>query len=60
MKSQIEKEYEQEEQARGNERRKHSLMTLHGALFKMRRHSSRREGEHIDSYVEKGKIIEEF
>ena len=52
MKSEIEQADEQEQQARGNERRKHSLMTLHGALFKSRRRSARREGEHINSYVD--------
>ena len=52
MKSQIEQGNEQEQQARGDERRKHSLWTLHGALFKSRRHGSRRAGEHINNYVD--------
>ena len=52
MKSQIEQENKREQQARGNDRRKHSLMNIHGALFKSRRHGSRRAGEHINSYVD--------
>ena len=52
MKSQIEQTTEQEQQARGNDRRNPSLMTLYGALFKYRRRSSRRKGEHINSYVD--------
>ena len=52
MKSQIEQGNELEQQARGNERRNHSLMTLHGALFKSRRHGSRRTGEHVNNYVD--------
>jgi len=52
VKSQIEQGNEQEQQARGDERRKHSLWTLHGALFKSRRHGSRRAGEHINNYVD--------
>jgi len=52
VKSQIEQGNEQEQQARGDERRKHSLWTLQGALFKSRRHGSRRAGEHINNYVD--------
>jgi len=37
---------------RGVERRTPSLSTLHGALFKYRRRGSRRQGEHINSYVD--------
>jgi hypothetical protein len=50
--SQIEQENKREQQARGNDRRKHSLMNIHGALFKSRRRGARREGEHINSYVD--------
>ena len=51
MKPQIEENSDQQPE-RGTDRRNHSLSTLHGALFKYRRRESRREGEHIDSYVD--------
>jgi len=50
--SQIDQGNEQDQQERGNERRKHSLMNLYGALFKSRRRSSRRAGGHINNYVD--------
>ena len=52
MKSQIEQTDDQEYQARGLDRRSPSLKTLHGALFKSRRRGARREGEHINNYVD--------
>ena len=52
MKSQIEQTKNREHQARGIDRRSPSLMNFYGALFKSRRRSSRREGEHINSYVD--------
>lgn len=52
MKSQIDQPIDREHQERGVERRTHSLKTLHGALFKYRRRVSRREGGHINSYVD--------
>ena len=51
MKPQIEENDDQQGE-RGADRRNHSLATLHGALFKYRRRESRREGEHVNSYVD--------
>ena len=52
MRHQSEEKYDQAHQQRGVDRRSHSLATLHGALFKYRRRGSRRDGEHINSYVD--------
>jgi hypothetical protein len=52
VKSQNDQTIDREHQERGVERRAHSLKTLHGALFKCRRRVSRREGGHINSYVD--------
>ena len=52
MKPQIEQTNDRVHQERASDRRSHSLMTLHGALFKYRRRSSRREGEHTNNYVD--------
>ena len=37
---------------RASDRRKPSLMTVYGTLFKSRRRRARRDGEHLDSYVD--------
>jgi len=52
VKSQIEQAVDREHQERGVDRRTHSLKTLYGALFKFRRRGARREGGHINSYVD--------
>ncbi|MGB5440207.1 MAG: DUF5658 family protein [Gammaproteobacteria bacterium] len=52
MRQQSEENYDQVYKQRGVDRRSPSLATLHGALFKYRRRGSRRDGEHINSYVD--------
>ena len=52
MRHQIEENSDQAHKERGDDRRSPSLATLHGALFKYRRRGSRRDGEHINSYVD--------
>ncbi len=52
MKEQNEETNDSTHSERGIERRTPSLSTLHGALFKYRRRGSRRQGEHINSYVD--------
>jgi hypothetical protein len=52
VKSQSEQTIDRERQERGVDRRTPSLKTFHGALFKCRRRGARREGEHINSYVD--------
>ena len=51
MKPQIE-ETNAQQQDRGIDRRTPSFSTFKGALFKYRRRESRREGEHVNSYVD--------
>ncbi len=52
MESQLEQTNDQPQEERGVDRRSHSLKTLHGALFKCRRRAARRDGEHVNSYVD--------